>query len=279
MYQGVTRAQARGLVDGLACGQPSYSNVLCAQAGAQERTPMSHATVSLRLGREVADAVPPAHEAVPFFGCQREDRPHAIAATSTPAAWPSMSPEAATADSSRRPRGTESRSRFFGQVLACGPARPGWRRLPDGAQVAHRSGRRPRARSSTWSATGTRATPAPTWTGRCLEGDPHSVIEGMIIGASRSARRTGLHIRPRRVPAGRRNASRAHQPGRGGRTARAKNILGSGFGFDMRDRARRRAPSCAARRPRCMASIEGGRASRAPKPPYPAERGYGASPR
>ncbi|MCK7469748.1 MAG: hypothetical protein MZU95_02270 [Desulfomicrobium escambiense] len=35
---------------------------------------------------------------------------------------------------------------------------------------------------TTSSATPTRATPAPSWTAAVLEGDPHSVIEGMIIG-------------------------------------------------------------------------------------------------
>ena len=40
---------------------------------------------------------------------------------------------------------------------------------------------RPPGDRSTSSATATRATPAPSWTARVLEGDPHRVLEGMAI--------------------------------------------------------------------------------------------------
>ena len=67
------------------------------------------------------------------------------------------------------------------EVLRSRAARPRRRRLPHRREVEVR--RRVAGRPvNTSSATATRATPARSWTAH-LEGDPHAVIEGMIIGA------------------------------------------------------------------------------------------------
>ena len=50
-----------------------------------------------------------------------------------------------------------------------------------------------------------------------LEGDPHSVIEGMAIAAHTIGASHGLYLRPGRISAGRRAAEDRHRPGPGAR--------------------------------------------------------------
>ena len=46
-----------------------------------------------------------------------------------------------------------------------------------------------------------------------MEGNPHSVIEGMMIAAPRRRQRRGLHLRPRGVSAGSRAPAHRHRQG------------------------------------------------------------------
>ena len=73
-----------------------------------------------------------------------------------------------------------------------------------------------------------------------LEGNPHSVLEGMIIGAYAIGADRGLHLRPQRVPAGGRDTSRAAIEQARDYGLLGENILGSGFNFDIDDQPRRR---------------------------------------
>ena len=72
--------------------------------------------------------------------------------------------QALSRDDARGRSSTRSRS---------GPARPRRRRLPHGRKW-EAVPQRPRRRSSTSSATPTRATRAPSWTARHVEGNPHA---------------------------------------------------------------------------------------------------------
>ena len=67
-----------------------------------------------------------------------------------------------------------------------------------------------------------------------MEGNPHSVLEGMIIGAYAIGANQGLHLRPQRVPAGRQNISELAIEQAGSYGFLGKNILGTGFDFDVR---------------------------------------------
>ena len=99
-------------------------------------------------------------------------------------------------------------------------ARPRRRRLPDREEVGPGRGAYRKNPSSTSSATATRATPARSWTAPCMEGDPHKVIEGMMIAGVRHRRHRGLHLCPRRVSHGRRTVcTRRHRAGQGARLA------------------------------------------------------------
>ena len=128
------------------------------------------------------------------------------------------------------------------------PARPRRRRLPHRHEVAVRRSSRTTT-PSTSSATPTRATPAPSWTARVLEGDPHSRHRGHGHRRLRHRRAPGLRLRARRVPA-RRRAPRA-RPRAGARVRPARRRHhGHGLRLRPRDPHGRRAPSSAARRPR-----------------------------
>ncbi len=67
-----------------------------------------------------------------------------------------------------------------------------------------------------------------------LEGNPHAVLEGMIIGGLRHRRARRLHLRPPRVPPGGGERDPRHRAGRGTAVCWAENILGSGFDFDVK---------------------------------------------
>jgi NADH:ubiquinone oxidoreductase subunit F (NADH-binding)/(2Fe-2S) ferredoxin len=111
---------------------------------------------------------------------------------------------------------------------------------------------------------------------RVLEGDPHSVIEGMIIGAYAIGSNQGyIYCRaeyPIAVKTLRIAIDQAKSLGLLGR-----NILGSDFSFDLEVRMGAGAFVCG-EETALMASIEGQRGEPRPRPPFPAVKGLFSKP-
>ena len=104
-----------------------------------------------------------------------------------------------------------------------------------------------------------------------LEGDPHSVLEGLIIAAyAIGATRGYFYIRAEYPLA----VSRVQKAIADARAAGllGENILGSGFSFDAKVRLGAGAFVCG-EETALIASIEVKRGSPSPRPPYPSERG------
>ena len=109
-----------------------------------------------------------------------------------------------------------------------------------------------------------------------LEGDPHAVIEGMLIGAHAIGAATGfLYIRAEYPLAIERIENAIRQARRLGLIG--KNILGSDFSCDLEVRLGAGAFVCG-EETALMASIEGKRGTPSPRPPYPAEKGLWGKP-
>ena len=104
-----------------------------------------------------------------------------------------------------------------------------------------------------------------------LEGDPHSLIEGMIIGAYAIGASQGyVYVRaeyPLAVYRLQKAIDEARQYGLLG-----ENILGSGFSFNLEIRMGSGAFVCG-EETALMASIEGRRGEPRPRPPFPAQKG------
>lgn len=111
---------------------------------------------------------------------------------------------------------------------------------------------------------------------RVLEGDPHSVIEGMLIAAYAIGSSQGyIYCRaeyPIAVRTLRIAINQARDMGLLG-----KNILGSGFDFDLEVRIGAGAFVCG-EETALMASIEGNRGEPRPRPPFPAVKGLFSKP-
>lgn len=109
-----------------------------------------------------------------------------------------------------------------------------------------------------------------------LEGDPHSLIEGMIIGGYAMGARDGvIYVRAEYPLAIHRleiAMSQAREKGFLG-----KNIFGSGFDFDLRIKAGAGAFVCG-EETALIASLEGERGMPRLKPPFPAAKGYWQKP-
>ncbi len=109
-----------------------------------------------------------------------------------------------------------------------------------------------------------------------MEGNPHRVVEGMIIGAYAIGAHQGyVYIRneyPLAVKHLRLAIAQAQECGLLGR-----NILGSGFDFDIRVKLGSGAFVCG-EETALMASIEGRVGEPHPRPPYPAESGLWGKP-
>ncbi|MCU0857292.1 MAG: NADH-quinone oxidoreductase subunit NuoF [Pontiellaceae bacterium] len=109
-----------------------------------------------------------------------------------------------------------------------------------------------------------------------LEGDPHSVIEGMAIGAfAIGAERGFVYVRaeyPLAVERLQQAIDRARECGLLG-----ENILGTGFNFDLEIRMGSGAFVCG-EETALMASIEGKRGEPRSRPPFPAQKGLWAKP-
>ncbi len=111
---------------------------------------------------------------------------------------------------------------------------------------------------------------------RVLEGDPHSVLEGMIIAAYAIGARNGyIYCRaeyPIAVKMLNIGIQQAHSMGLLG-----KNILGTDFSFDIEVRMGAGAFVCG-EETALIASIEGNRGEPRPRPPFPAEKGLWGHP-
>lgn len=109
-----------------------------------------------------------------------------------------------------------------------------------------------------------------------LEGDPHAVLEGMIIAAYAIGCQTGyIYVRaeyPIAVEHVRIAVQQAEELGLLGR-----NILGSGFNFEIKIKEGAGAFVCG-EETALMASIEGRRGMPRPRPPFPANSGLWGKP-
>jgi NADH:ubiquinone oxidoreductase subunit F (NADH-binding)/(2Fe-2S) ferredoxin/NAD-dependent dihydropyrimidine dehydrogenase PreA subunit len=104
-----------------------------------------------------------------------------------------------------------------------------------------------------------------------IEGDPHTVIEGMIIGGYAVGAAEGIvYIRAEYPLAIRRLEQALAQAREHGFLG--KGILGSGFDFDIAVRLGAGAFVCG-EETALIASVEGHRGMPRPRPPYPSERG------
>jgi len=109
-----------------------------------------------------------------------------------------------------------------------------------------------------------------------LEGDPHSVIEGMVIaGYAIGAGRGFVYVRAEYPLAVARLAKAIEQARFAGLLG--KKILGSTFDFDLEIRMGSGAFVCG-EETALMASIEGKRGEPRPRPPFPAQKGLWGKP-
>ena len=107
-----------------------------------------------------------------------------------------------------------------------------------------------------------------------LEGDPHLVLEGMIVGAYAIGARHGFIYVRAEYPVAIEHAELALEQARAAGLL-GKNILGTGFDFDVEIRMGAGAFVCG-EETALIASIEGKRGMPRPRPPFPASSGlYG----
>lgn len=111
---------------------------------------------------------------------------------------------------------------------------------------------------------------------RVLEGDPHSVIEGMIIGAYAIGANQGYIYCRAEYPIAVRTLRIAIQQARNFGLL-GKNILGTDFSFDLEVRMGAGAFVCG-EETALMGSIEGQRGEPRPRPPFPAVKGLFGKP-
>ncbi len=109
-----------------------------------------------------------------------------------------------------------------------------------------------------------------------LEGDPHSVIEGMAIAAYAIGAQQGyVYVRAEYPLAVERLNSAIHHARK--RNILGKNIFGSEFSFDLEIRMGSGAFVCG-EETALIASIEGKRGEPRPRPPFPAQKGLWGRP-
>lgn len=106
---------------------------------------------------------------------------------------------------------------------------------------------------------------------RVLEGDPHSVIEGIIIGAYAAGAAQGYIYCRAEYPIAVRTMKTAIEQARNFGLL-GEDILGTGFSFDLEVRMGAGAFVCG-EETALMASIEGKRGEPRPRPPFPAQKG------
>ena len=109
-----------------------------------------------------------------------------------------------------------------------------------------------------------------------LEGDPHSVLEGMIIAAATVGASQGfVYVRAEYPLAVQRLTTALGQAQERGLLG--KNILGSGFDFALEIRMGSGAFVCG-EETALLTSIEGNRGEPRPRPPFPAQKGLWGKP-
>jgi len=109
-----------------------------------------------------------------------------------------------------------------------------------------------------------------------LEGDPHSVLEGMLIGGYAIGAHEGIiYVRAEYPLAIKRLNIAIGQAGENGFLG--KNLFGTGYDFDIRIKAGAGAFVCG-EETALIASLEGERGMPRLKPPFPAQRGYWKKP-
>ena len=111
---------------------------------------------------------------------------------------------------------------------------------------------------------------------RVLEGDPHSVIEGMIIGAYAAGSHQGYIYCRAEYPIAVKTMKTAIEQARN-LGLLGDDILGSEFSFDLEVRMGAGAFVCG-EETALMASIEGKRGEPKPRPPFPAQKGLWGEP-
>lgn len=111
---------------------------------------------------------------------------------------------------------------------------------------------------------------------RVLEGDPHSVLEGMIIAAYAIGASYGYVYCRAEYPIAVKMLNIGIQQARN-MGLLGKNILGSNFSFDIEVRMGAGAFVCG-EETALIASIEGNRGEPRPRPPFPAEKGLWGHP-
>jgi len=111
---------------------------------------------------------------------------------------------------------------------------------------------------------------------RVLEGDPHAVIEGMIIAAYAIGSNQGYIYCRAEYPIAVKTLNIAINQARN-LGLLGKNILGSGFDFDLEVRMGAGAFVCG-EETALMSSIEGNRGEPRPRPPFPAVKGLFGKP-
>ncbi len=111
---------------------------------------------------------------------------------------------------------------------------------------------------------------------RVLEGDPHAVIEGMIIGGYAVGSNQGYIYCRAEYPVAVNTLNIAIEQARS-MGLLGKNILGSGYDFDLEVRMGAGAFVCG-EETALMSSIEGRRGEPRPRPPFPAVKGLFGKP-
>jgi NADH-quinone oxidoreductase subunit F len=109
-----------------------------------------------------------------------------------------------------------------------------------------------------------------------LEGDPHSLIEGMIIGGYAMGANSGVIYCRAEYPLAIKRLEIAMAQARE-KGFLGDNIMGSGFSFDLRIKAGAGAFVCG-EETALIASLEGERGMPRLKPPFPAAKGYWQKP-
>ncbi len=109
-----------------------------------------------------------------------------------------------------------------------------------------------------------------------LEGDPHSVIEGMIIGAYAIGAHEGIIYVRDEYPLAVKNVQRAIEQAREYGLL-GRDILGSGFDFDIKVVRGAGAFVCG-EETALIASLEGRAGNPRPRPPFPAQKGLWGKP-
>ena len=131
-------------------------------------------------------------------------------------------------------------------------------------------------RASTSSAMRTRVTRALLWTAACSESCPQQVLEGMAIaGYAVGAKRGYVYVRAEYPLAVKRLSSAIRQAERDGHLG--SEIAGTRFDFQVEVRIGAGAFVCG-EETALIASIQGGRGTPRPRPPYPAASGLWGCP-